>query len=149
LQKVDKGWPAKYGKYTTDFPSTDLKMTAYSYKPATGLEGASTVVPLKNGCFLEVRRGSKTRWTDGEERNMWVSLDAWKETLPEGAIIVEKSHRWDNPIWSDDFKAARDLVKRMTGMNPTKYPLYTEKRETAISSLELKVAECNQCAEMV
>lgn len=84
-------------------------MASYSYKPASGLEGASTVVPLCDGNFLEVRRGEKTCWASGEIRRRWASLEEWKAELPEGATVVERTGRPSRrriPTHSDDFKKA-------------------------------------------
>lgn len=49
----------------------------------------SSVVILKNGQALEVRRGEKTHWASGEERNMWPSMTAWLSTLPPQWDSVE------------------------------------------------------------
>lgn len=112
-------------------------MTSYSYKPASGLEGASTVVPLKDGGFLEVRRGSKTRWADGEERRVWETLDAWKATLPADAVVVERGKKLV-PVteFSADFKKAIKIYKENVsgGQEPWNVRLsYTNNALTAVS----------------
>ena len=63
--------------------------TVYSYKPASGVltEGASTVVTLKTGELLELRRGQKTYWAADEPRHRWATLEEWKATLPADAEI--------------------------------------------------------------
>lgn len=108
-------------------------MSSYSYKPSRGLEGASTVVPLCTGGFLEVRRGTKTLWNDSDERRTWPTLEEWKATLPADATVIEKYGRrkaCDNmaiqtagptvapSAWSPDFKAVVETVKSVTGKAP-------------------------------
>jgi hypothetical protein len=63
-------------------------------------ETKSSVVILKNGSALEVRRGEKTRWVSGEERTTWPSITAWLSTLP--------------PQW-DSVEAWISAGKRMAG----------------------------------
>jgi hypothetical protein len=41
-----------------------------------------SVVLLKYGVAMEVRRGQKTKWASGEERGSWPSMAAWAATLP-------------------------------------------------------------------
>ena len=41
-----------------------------------------SVVLLKDGVAMEVRRGQKTKWASGEERGSWQSMNAWAATLP-------------------------------------------------------------------
>ena len=41
-----------------------------------------SVVLLKDGVAMEVRRGQKTKWAPGEERGSWPSMVAWAATLP-------------------------------------------------------------------
>lgn len=50
---------------------------------------ASSVVVLKDGRAMEVRRGDETRFR-GLGRTYWPSVDAWKATLPEGGLAVIK-----------------------------------------------------------
>jgi len=127
-------------------------MTTYSYKPATGLEGASTVVPLKTGEFLEVRRGEKTWWKPTETRQKWPSLEAWKATLPAGATVVEKSRRGiAGPLvaaagWSADFKAAHDLVKSVTVFAPIQASVYIENNTMNAEKLLKKKHQYEQLA---
>jgi hypothetical protein len=47
---------------------------------------ASSVVVLKDGSVLEVRRGKETRFI-GMERQRWPTVDAWKATLPAAATV--------------------------------------------------------------
>lgn len=47
----------------------------------------SSVVVLRDGRAMEVRRGEKTSFAAGE-RQMWASLDAWMATLPDGASVT-------------------------------------------------------------
>lgn len=58
--------------------------TKYSYKP-TNPDEASTVVIIKGGYPLEIRRG---RQTTGFVRLRWSSLEEWASTLPQGAQIM-------------------------------------------------------------
>jgi hypothetical protein len=62
----------------------------YSYKPANPTESSSVVI-LRDGAALEIRRGTKTSWSAGEERRRWPSLEAWIATLPAGAQPVNTS----------------------------------------------------------
>jgi hypothetical protein len=41
-----------------------------------------SVVLLKDGVAMEVRRGPKTKWAPGEERGSWPSMAVWAATLP-------------------------------------------------------------------
>ena len=51
---------------------------------------ASSIVVLKDGRAMEVRRGKVTVFTYGPtERQYWPTVDAWKATLPEGAEVKE------------------------------------------------------------
>lgn len=68
---------------------------------------ASSVVVLKDGRAMEVRRGKVTRFHDGVGRQYWPTVDDWKATLPEGAEVNEelrgaapKSDKWvtTNPV---------------------------------------------------
>lgn len=43
----------------------------------------STVIVLKDGRAMELRRGSRTRFAEGE-RTFWPSLEAWRASLPGG-----------------------------------------------------------------
>lgn len=62
--------------------------TKYSYSAnAADRTGDSTVVTLKDGSLLEVRRGAQTTWTVGEPRKRWASLAEWMASLPEDAMI--------------------------------------------------------------
>lgn len=81
-------------------------MSSYSYKPASGLEGASTIVPLKKGGFLEVRRGEKTTWEPTESRRTWATLEEWKAGLPTDAVVSKKAittTKISKSKWSADF----------------------------------------------
>lgn len=62
----------------------------YSYKPVDAA-AASSVVILKDGRALEVRRGEKTTWAAGEEQKCWSSLEEWRASLPADAEVTEKS----------------------------------------------------------
>jgi hypothetical protein len=46
----------------------------------------SSVIVLRDGRAMEVRRGEKTSFTKAE-RQTWPSLDAWMATLPDGASV--------------------------------------------------------------
>lgn len=51
---------------------------------------ASSVVVLKDGRAMEVRRGMETDFIhSGTKRQYWPTVDAWKATLPEGAEVKE------------------------------------------------------------
>lgn len=59
-------------------------MTKYSFK---SVEKKSSVVVLKDGRVMELRRENKTCFAKGE-RQFWASLDEWKATLPAGAEVT-------------------------------------------------------------
>jgi hypothetical protein len=62
--------------------------TKYSYSTdAVDRMGDSTVVALKDGSLLEVRRGAQTRWNTGETRQRWARLEEWMAMLPAEATI--------------------------------------------------------------
>lgn len=112
-------------------PPDTVRIASYSYKPADGsMVGASTVIPMRSGCgFLEVRRGEKTRWAPREARRTWETLDAWKATLPVGAVVVETTEEEAKAktkakakapakikitmcdSWTDDFRKAVGLAE--------------------------------------
>jgi hypothetical protein len=74
-------------------PTTSMSVVPgqkYSYKPANPTESSSIVI-LRDGAALEIRRGTKTSWPAGEERQRWPSLEAWIATLPAGAQPVNTS----------------------------------------------------------
>jgi hypothetical protein len=48
----------------------------------------SSVVTLKDGRVMEVRRGNKTTFYGADPRTYWPSLDDWKATLPEGGVAI-------------------------------------------------------------
>jgi hypothetical protein len=57
----------------------------------------SSVVVLKDGSCLEVRRGAKTKWSPGEERGRWPSVAAWTATLPAGATPTKTDKAIEPP----------------------------------------------------
>ncbi len=59
----------------------------YSYK---GSEMQSSVVILTDGRAMEIRRGEKTIFAEGERR-FWASWSEWMGTLPDGAEVVESA----------------------------------------------------------
>jgi hypothetical protein len=84
----------------------------------------SSVVLLKNGQAMEVRRGDKTYFHELDARVYWPSLDAWKATLPEGwvAAIKEDSpsdkYSTTNPVLARFLERARAVCgSRMRRMN--------------------------------
>ena len=109
-----------------------MSAASYAYKPATGgFEGASTVVPLKEGGFLEVRRGEKTRWVHGDERRVWDTLEEWKASLPEGAVIEERETRSKGSFprrshIPTDFRTAYLLYSSIVGFDPRSTPITVE-----------------------
>jgi hypothetical protein len=95
--------------------------TIYSYKPAAAgsLEGASTVLTLKTGELLELRRGAKTRWSvrdpaGTEPRKRWASLEEWNATLPAGAEVTvhgdPEAEAATVATVSDDFRRVREML---------------------------------------
>ena len=132
-------------------------MTSFSYKPATGsLEGASTVVPLKAGGFLEVRRGDKTRWAPGEARQTWATLDEWKATLPSDAVIQERgAYSSSCPVscriiegaaLPPDFLTAIIVHRRATGKDPRSTPITVENNVTVAAQWNKKADRCKDLA---
>lgn len=115
-------------------------VASYAYKPTTGLEGASTVVPLKKGGFLEVRRGEKTTWARGEERHVWATLDEWKATLPSDAVIEERDAHSasrsvrcriiEGPAPPADFLTAMRVYREATGKDPRSVLITIENNAT-------------------
>ena len=53
-------------------------------------EKKSSVVMLKSGTVMEVRRDTKTKWAPGEVRGYWPSMAAWAASLPREWASVEK-----------------------------------------------------------
>jgi hypothetical protein len=123
--------------------------TIYSYKPvsATGsLEGASTVVTLRDGALLELRRGTKTRWSarrdpaGTEPRKRWATLEEWKATLPEGAEVTvhgdPEAETAAVVAESEDIRRVREL-----GVKSTRLTLHTNKLDASRFLRECRVAE--------
>lgn len=74
-------------------------MSKFSFKND---EIQSSVVVLKDGSCLEVRRGAKTKWSPGEERGRWPNVEAWTATLPAGAIPVKSGNkRWPRKSYDE------------------------------------------------
>jgi len=88
-------------------------MTKYSCKIG---DFKSSVVVLKDGRAMEVRRGEKTTFYKADPpRIYWPTLDAWKATLPEGGVAaIKESGRsatdrfaTTNPVLARFFERAR------------------------------------------
>lgn len=85
----------------------------------------SSVVVLKDGSCLEVRRGNKTKWGPGEERGRWPSIEAWTATLPAGATPTKtdkevQSHKTHNTQKNPILQKILDAVHR-PGKNDGSY----------------------------
>lgn len=88
-------------------------MTKYSCKFG---DFQSSVVVLKDGRAMEVRRGSQTTFYKADPpRAYWPTLDAWKATLPAGGVaVITESGRSSadrfattNPVLARFFERAR------------------------------------------
>lgn len=125
---------------------SQMSGTIYSYKPVGGgLEGASTVLVLKTGELMELRRGAKTRWSvrdpaGTEPRKRWASLEAWKATLPEGAEVVVHGDPEGEAATvveeSDDIRQIRNL-----GITTTRTSLHTNKLDASRWMAKCRTAE--------
>lgn len=71
----------------------------YSYK-STDPAAASSVVMLRDGRAMEIRRGDKTTFADGERR-FWSSWSEWMATLPDGAAVIESPKLTSWSDWKD------------------------------------------------
>ncbi len=118
--------------------------TIYSYKPGGGgLEGASTVLTLKTGELLELRRGAKTRWSAGSEpRQQWASLEEWKATLPAGAEVTvhgdPEAEKAAIAVESEDF---RRVIGLGASVLSTRLTLHTNKLDASRLMAKCRVAE--------
>ena len=124
--------------------------TIYSYKPASAtgsLEGASTVVTLRDGALLELRRGTKTKWSvlrdpaGTEPRKRWASLEEWKATLPAGAEVTvhgdpDAEAAAAAPVESEDLRRVRELA---VGNTPLR--LHTNKLDASLFMTRCRRAE--------
>ena len=71
----------------------------------------SSVVVLKDGRAMEVRRGEKTTFYKADPpRQYWPSLDAWKATLPEGGVAAIKES--GRPTPADRFATTNPVLAR-------------------------------------
>ena len=84
----------------------------------------SSVVALKDGRAMEVRRGDKTTFNAADTRIYWPSVDAWKATLPEGGVAAIKEggpsgkYVTTNPVLARFLERARAVCgSRMRRMN--------------------------------
>ena len=84
----------------------------------------SSVILLKDGRAMEVRRGDKTIFNAADARIYWPSLDAWKATLPEGWVAAIKEggpsekYATMNPVLARFLERARAVCgSRMRRMN--------------------------------
>jgi len=64
-------------------------MTKIAYISPDG-EVRSSVIILKNGEALEIRRNGKTKWGPEEERGRWSSMTEWVSSLPREWASVEE-----------------------------------------------------------
>ena len=64
-------------------------MTKIAYISPDG-EIRSSVIILKNGEALEIRRNEKTKWGPEEERRRWSSMTEWTSSLPGEWASVEE-----------------------------------------------------------
>ena len=64
-------------------------MTKIAYISPDG-EVRSSVIILKNGEALEIRRNGKTKWGPEEERGRWSSMTEWTSSLPREWASVEE-----------------------------------------------------------
>lgn len=126
--------PAKLIWCRPEQPTCTMSAQKYSYKPADAAE-ASTVILLKDGSALEVRRGSKTTWTKGEGRRRWASLATWKETLPAEAQVTEGGAA-SAPL-SPELKRVVDGLKRAYGpkRNGLRYGSSSERTQRYLRGL--------------
>jgi hypothetical protein len=65
-----------------------MKYSCKSLDPAA----ASSVVILRDGRAMEIRRGDQTAFAE-KERRFWPSLTEWMATLPDGATVVKSAGR--------------------------------------------------------
>jgi hypothetical protein len=108
-------------------------MTKFSCKIG---EFKSSVILLKDGRAMEVRRGDKTVFAAAEPRTFWATLNAWIATLPAGGVAAIKAssgavaapadrYATTNPVLARFFARAR--AKRSGRMNNRNM---TDERET-------------------
>jgi hypothetical protein len=118
--------------------------TIYSYKPATAsgsLEGASTVLALKTGELLELRRGETTRrWSAVGGRRKWASLDEWKATLPADAVINIRAPEEDTTTAtaSTDFARVSAMLAENRCAAHLRMTLYTNRRDAEKEKVRAK-----------
>ena len=70
-------------------------------------EKKSSVVMLKSGTVMEVRRDTKTKWAPEEVRGCWPSMAAWAASLPREWASVEK---WIKSGNRPDFSGSGSLL---------------------------------------
>ena len=61
----------------------------YSYK-SSDPAAKSSVIVLRDGRAMEIRRGDQTVFAE-KERRFWTSLSEWMATLPDGATVTKKA----------------------------------------------------------
>jgi hypothetical protein len=94
---------------------------------------ASTVVVMRDGRFLEVRRGEKTHWASGEPRGRWASLEEWMSTLPVGTNVTTWTVKQTEPKKTGPKPKKEPL--RLPPADPSRFhPLFTDPRVKAIGT---------------
>jgi hypothetical protein len=84
-------------------------MTKFSCKIG---DFASSVVVLKDGRAMEVRRGKTTSFYGDVKRQFWPTVDDWKATLPEGAAIKEEGRPTPADKWATTNPVLARVIER-------------------------------------
>jgi hypothetical protein len=114
-------------------------MTKFSCKIG---EFKSSVILLKDGRAMEVRRGDKTVFAAAAPRTFWATLNAWIATLPAGGVAAIKAssgavasadrYATTNPVLARFFARAR--AKRSGRMKNRNMTDERESNESAARS---------------
>lgn len=75
---------------------------------------ASSVVVLKDGRAMEVRRGKETCFAGAVKRTFWPTVDDWKATLPEGGVAAIKEEGRPTPVdkWATTNPVLARVIER-------------------------------------
>lgn len=109
-------------------------MTKVTLRSTT--EPRSTVVQLKDGRWMEVRRGNQTALTD---RRFWNSEEEWRSSLPPDASVTRAdrcSRILDDTTLSDDIKRIR-LVGLVDSLLPVRDS--DERRHAALKRRQIGI----------
>jgi len=109
-------------------------MTKIAYISPDG-EIRSSVIILKNGEALEIRRNEKTKWGPEEERQRWSTMTEWTSSLPREWASVEEWRKSRSSVIEHVVEGAvqKDLTWQLAYFMGTNKASIEEVEEAVIS----------------